>query len=138
MQGAEEEGAGDVGGGGDNVGERAGGLSGDVPISEGVAAGAKDSDVGVHTDNAIFKFAFEACHDGKHDDQGGDADGNAQDGDEGEEGDEAFVATRAYEVAEGGKEFEVHYVVKVGVISYNWDIIATQQRGVKSRCITTC
>lgn len=113
---AEEERAGDIGSGGLDLRELAGGFGGDVPVGEGVTAGAKDGNVGVHADDAIFKFFFKAGHDGQDDNEGGDTDGDTENGDEREEGDKALVAAGAHEVAKGGDGFVVHRVAKAGMI----------------------
>jgi len=97
------------------VRELARGFGGNVPVGEGVAACAEDGDVGVHADDAVFEFLFKAGHDGEDDDQGSDADGNAENRDEGEEGDKALVAAGAHEVTESSNGFIVHSIEKVPV-----------------------
>ena len=59
----------------------------------------------VEAEDLVEQFLAEAVHDGHHDDQRGDAEHDAEEGKAGDDGDEAFLATRP-QIAPGQQPFE--------------------------------
>src|SRR5258708_28546891 len=59
----------------------------------------------VEAENLVQQFLAEAVHDGHHDDQRGDAEHDAEKGETGDDGDEAFLAT-CPQIASGQQPFE--------------------------------
>ena len=79
-------------------------VRGFAPVVEG-AAEACDGGVRGHSENSAPKLPFESVHDGQHRDEGGDPKGNAQNGDEADEGDESDALLRP-QVTEPDREFQ--------------------------------
>ena len=62
-------------------------------------------EMAVEAENLVQQFLAEAVHHGHHDDQRGDAEHDAEEGETGDDGDEAFLAT-CPQIASGQQPFE--------------------------------
>ena len=78
-----------------NVGNAADDLRGFGPVGQALLAIAAEAQMGVGAEDAFADFAFEAVHDGEHDDQRGDTERDAADRKITDERDEPVMGARA-------------------------------------------
>ena len=92
---------------GDGVGDACDGLEalGDLVVVVKRLVDGLDDEVAVDAEDLAQQFAAEAVHDAHHDDQGRDAEGHADQGQHGDDGDEALLAPGT-QIAPGEEEFE--------------------------------